>query len=76
MGLGGYLAGKTEQEHFQSEHKWESDEVERVLEREKEEVRELLAEYGLSETIQYLVADEFANNKKIGSILWSVLNQV
>ena len=30
MGLGGYLAGKTEQDHYSSELKREYDEVERV----------------------------------------------
>ena len=39
MGLGGYLAGKTEQEHYQSELKREYDEVENLPEREKSEVR-------------------------------------
>ena len=40
MGLGGYLAGQTEQEHYESELKREYEEVERVPEREKEEIRE------------------------------------
>src|SRR6202000_1967430 len=40
MGLGGYLAGKTEIDHYNSELKREYDEVERVPEREREEVRE------------------------------------
>src|SRR3954463_6242859 len=40
MGLGGYLAGKTEQDHYTSELKREYDEVERVPEMEKQEVRE------------------------------------
>src|SRR4026209_1802817 len=33
MGLGGYLAGKTEQDHYKSEEKREYYEVERVPER-------------------------------------------
>src|SRR6201997_1478942 len=48
MGLGGYLAGRTEVEHYQSELKREYDEVERVPEKEKEEVREVFANYGVS----------------------------
>src|SRR5205085_10273096 len=36
MGLGGYLAGKTEQDHYKSELKREYDEVEAVPEKEKE----------------------------------------
>src|SRR6188474_3624610 len=35
MGLGGYLAGKTEQDHYNSELKREYDEVERLPEKEK-----------------------------------------
>lgn len=64
MGLGGYLAGKTEQEHYESEVRREYEEVERVPEREKEEVREILAEYGISEATQHLVAEEMSQNKK------------
>jgi VIT1/CCC1 family predicted Fe2+/Mn2+ transporter len=64
MGLGGYLAGKTEQDHYSSEWKREAEEVERVPEREKEEVREVFAEYGLSEETQHLIADEMAKDKQ------------
>ena len=38
MGLGGYLAGQTEVDHYNAELRREYDEVERVPEREKEEV--------------------------------------
>lgn len=60
MGLGGFLAGQTEVEHYQSEMAREHDEVKRVPEVEKREIRELLAEYGISDTTQRLVADELA----------------
>lgn len=63
MGLGGYLAGKTEVEHYQSELQREYDEVERVPEREKEEVKEVFAEYGLSEQSQELIVNELAKDK-------------
>src|ERR1700704_2044302 len=49
MGLGGYLAGRTEVDHYQSELKREYDEVERVPEQEKEEVKEFFSKLGLSE---------------------------
>src|ERR1700712_676455 len=52
MGLGGYLAGKTEQDHYNSELKREYDEVDRVPEVEKEEVQEFFAQIGLSEEVQ------------------------
>jgi VIT1/CCC1 family predicted Fe2+/Mn2+ transporter len=36
MGLGGYLAGQTEMDHYKAELRREYDEVERLPEREKE----------------------------------------
>jgi vacuolar iron transporter family protein len=63
MGLGGYLAGKTAQEHFQSEIKREYSEVEHMPEREKEEIKLVFAQYGLNEHTQNLIADELAKDK-------------
>jgi len=63
MGLGGYLAGKTEIEHYDSELKREYDEVELVPEKEKEEVREVFADYGLSEDSQNLIVEELVKDK-------------
>ena len=63
MGLGGYLAGKTEQEHYQSELKREYDEVEEIPEKEKAEVKQVFAEYGLNEQTQEIIADELAKDK-------------
>ncbi|MEI6577399.1 MAG: VIT1/CCC1 transporter family protein [Bacteroidota bacterium] len=63
MGLGGYLAGKTEQEHFQSELDREYAEVEFVPEKEREEVKLIFAEYGLNEHTQDAIADALAKDK-------------
>lgn len=63
MGLGGYLAGRTEIEHYDAELKREYDEVERVPEREKQEVKEVFAEYGLSPHLQDEIANELAKDK-------------
>jgi len=63
MGLGGYLAGKTEQDHYQSELKREHDEVDRIPEKEMEEVKEIFADYGLSTESQNLIAIELAKDK-------------
>jgi vacuolar iron transporter family protein len=63
MGLGGYLAGKTAQEHFQSELKREYDEVENIPEKEKGEVKLVFAQYGLNEQTQNIIADELAKDK-------------
>ena len=63
MGLGGYLAGKTEQEHYQSELKKENYEVDNIPEKEKEEIRLIFAEYGLSDHTQSIIANELAKDK-------------
>jgi VIT1/CCC1 family predicted Fe2+/Mn2+ transporter len=63
MGLGGYLAGKTEQEHYQSELRREYEEVERIPEKEMQEVKEVFAAYGLSESGQNVLAAELARDK-------------
>ena len=64
MGLGGYLAGKTEQDHYKSELKREFEEVERLPEREKQEVREFFEQIGLSKEIQDKATEEIARDKK------------
>lgn len=63
MGLGGYLAGKTEQEHYAAELKREYWEVEHLPEREKAEIREIFAEWGLSAHSQELVVEELSKDK-------------
>src|SRR3569833_1686661 len=52
MGLGGFLAGKTEADHYKSDLQREYDEVERVPQQEKMEVMEVFAEFGLSEKLR------------------------
>jgi VIT1/CCC1 family predicted Fe2+/Mn2+ transporter len=64
MGLGGYLAGKTEIDHYNSELKREYREVELVPEKEKEEVREFFENLGLSEDIQKQAVEEIARDKQ------------
>ncbi|OCX54689.1 iron transporter [Mucilaginibacter sp. PPCGB 2223] len=63
MGLGGFLAGKTDADHYNSELRREYDEVERVPDQEKMEVKEVFAEFGLSESLQNQIADEMAKDK-------------
>ncbi len=63
MGLGGYLAGRTEIEHYNSELKREYLEIKTHYETEKHEVREIFAEYGLSPASQNLIVDEMAKNE-------------
>jgi VIT1/CCC1 family predicted Fe2+/Mn2+ transporter len=64
MGLGGYLAGRTEIEHYDSEERREYDEVEHKHEVEIKETKEIFAEYGLSEELQEKIAREMAKNPK------------
>jgi VIT1/CCC1 family predicted Fe2+/Mn2+ transporter len=64
MGLGGYLAGRTEIEHYKSELKREQEEIVTHYEAEKKEVRDVFAEYGLSVQTQNLIADEMAKNEE------------
>ncbi len=63
MGLGGYLAGKTEIDHYDSELKREYYEVDEFPEKEKQEVREVFEGYGLSEHSQQLIVEELAKDK-------------
>ena len=63
MGLGGYLAGKTEQDHYNSELKREYLEIEIKREFEIKEVKEVFAEWGLSEEIQNKATQEIIQDK-------------
>ena len=63
MGLGGYLSGKTEQDHYNSELKREYYEVEHLRHREMEETREFFANIGLSEDLQMKAAEEIAKDR-------------
>ena len=47
MGLGGYLAAKSDAEHYKSELKREYDEIEQFPDKEEEEVREVFRQYNL-----------------------------
>jgi predicted membrane protein (TIGR00267 family) len=64
MGLGGYLAGKTEIDHYNAEQKREEWEVDNLPEREKQEVKEIFATMGMSEATQNLVVEEMAKDKE------------
>ena len=49
MGLGGYLAAKSDADHFQSEKRREYEEVKEKPQLETEEVREVFVAYGLTD---------------------------
>ncbi len=64
MGLGGYLAGRTEIEHYDSEEKREYEEIEKLHEVEIKETKEIFAEYGLNDELQEKIAREMAKSPK------------
>jgi vacuolar iron transporter family protein len=64
MGLGGYLAGRTEIEHYDSEERREYLEIETLHEVEIKETKEIFAAYGLNEELQEKIAREMAKNPK------------
>jgi VIT1/CCC1 family predicted Fe2+/Mn2+ transporter len=63
MGLGGYLAGKTEYDHYFSERKREYHEVETVPEKEKREIEEILEDYGITSQVKTDFVNELALDK-------------
>ena len=63
MGLGGYLAGKTEQDHYNSEVKREYYEVEHLRHKEIEETKEFFKSIGLSEDLQNKATEEISKDK-------------
>lgn len=64
MGLGGYLAGRTEIEHYDSEERREYEEIEKLHEVEIRETKEIFAEYGVDEELQEKIARQMARNPK------------
>jgi VIT1/CCC1 family predicted Fe2+/Mn2+ transporter len=64
MGLGGYLAGQTEIEHYDTEERREYEEIEKLHEVEIRETKEIFAEYGVSEAHQEVIAREMAKDPK------------
>ena len=64
MGLGGYLAARTDAEHYASERAREVRETIEIPEEEKREVAELFEGYGLSATLSKNAADEMSKDKR------------
>ena len=64
MGLGGYLAARTDREHYAAELAREEREVEEVPEREAQEVHDVLRGYGLSEEDARKVTDSIRTDKR------------
>ena len=64
MGLGGYLAARTDIEHYNTERQREIEETEQVPEVEKEEVAEVFRDYGLSESELQPIVNAFSKDQK------------
>ena len=62
MGLGGYLAAKSDAEHYISEKQREQEEVRTVPQRERDEVSELFLAYGLRHEQITPILDAFEAN--------------
>lgn len=69
MGLGGYLAARTDAEHYVSECGREKQETFDVPEAEMEEVASIFRSYGLPETTVTRVAEAIRSDRRrwIGS---------
>jgi VIT1/CCC1 family predicted Fe2+/Mn2+ transporter len=64
MGLGGYLAGKSDIEHYDSEYKREIYEIDKMLQHEKDEVVEILENYGLTQEESHPIVESLAARPK------------
>lgn len=64
MGLGGYLSGRTDIEHYETERQREVRETREVPKKEKQEVSQILAEFGLSQDQIPPVVQAISENRK------------
>ncbi|HKV26992.1 MAG TPA: VIT1/CCC1 transporter family protein, partial [Candidatus Acidoferrales bacterium] len=64
MGLGGYLAAKTDSEHYASEMRREFQETVEIPDQEEEEVAKVFREYGVSEKDMQPVVNAICSNQK------------
>jgi VIT1/CCC1 family predicted Fe2+/Mn2+ transporter len=64
MGLGGYLAAKTDQEHYESEREREVRETVELRDVEVEEVAKVFRDYGLTETEMAPVVHAITGDQK------------
>lgn len=60
MGLGGYLAARSDAEHYENERRREEREIIDMPQAEKVEVKDVLTNYGLSDEQSQLVVDALA----------------
>jgi VIT1/CCC1 family predicted Fe2+/Mn2+ transporter len=64
MGLGGYLAARTDLEHYRSEYRREQMEIDLVPETERAEVRKILREQGLDAALTETVTAALTRDRQ------------
>ena len=64
MGLGGFLAAKTDAEHFVAERQREYDEIKEIPDKEIEEVADVLRTYGLNDEMVMSVTNSICADEK------------
>ncbi len=64
MGLGGYLAARSDAEHYESERKREEREVEEIPDEEAAEVQKVFTDYGLSRQESAIVVESLTKKPK------------
>ena len=64
MGLGGYLAARSDQEHYGSEERREYDETKKLREIELEETADIFRGYGLEGAVLEQVTRAIASDQK------------
>jgi vacuolar iron transporter family protein len=64
MGLGGYLAARTDFEHYATEQERENWEIDHLPDREKEEVAEVFRDYGMDEVQIKPIVDAMSSNRE------------
>jgi vacuolar iron transporter family protein len=64
MGLGGYLAARTDFEHYTTEKERENWEIDHLAEREKEEVADVFRGYGMQDAQITPIVDAMSQNRE------------
>lgn len=64
MGLGGYLAARSDVEHYASEQRREYQETDEVPEEERHEIEQIFASYGITGNSLRELVDTVTSNKK------------
>ena len=64
MGLGGYLAAKTDSEHYASERRREIEETVEIPDQEQEEVAKVFRSYGMAEEQLRPVVNAISSDQK------------